>query len=193
MTSLQFSSGDLVADRRADYAEMLLADGDASAAAGLLFVIAGMGFIGTAKLLMLGPVLVTGAAGGVGSVATAILAALVYSFVRAITSISAVIFLVSAQYNMATAYIVGLVENGEYGIAIAYSSVLIVVMIAVIGDRTVPMTSMKAIIMTRISVGASAKAMSPPLSPNPCVPFLTCRLPGSGRPCAKPAMPAARC
>ncbi|MBS1302955.1 iron ABC transporter permease [Loktanella sp. SALINAS62] len=63
----------------------------------------------------------------------AILAALVYSFVRAITSISAVIFLVSAKYNLATAYIVGLVENGEYGIAIAYSSVLIVVMITVIG------------------------------------------------------------
>ncbi|WP_425101126.1 ABC transporter permease [Tropicibacter sp. S64] len=63
----------------------------------------------------------------------AILAALVYSFVRAITSISAVIFLVSAKYNMATAYIVGLVENGEYGIAIAYSSVLILVMISVIG------------------------------------------------------------
>ena len=34
---------------------------------------------------------------------------------------------------MATAYIVGLVENGEYGIAIAYSSVLILVMITVIG------------------------------------------------------------
>lgn len=63
----------------------------------------------------------------------AITAALVYSFVRAITSISAVIFLVSAKYNMATAYIVGLVENGEYGIAIAYSSVLILVMICVIG------------------------------------------------------------
>ena len=63
----------------------------------------------------------------------AILAALVYSFVRAITSISAVIFLVSAKYNMATAYIVGLVENGEYGVAIAYSSVLILVMITVIG------------------------------------------------------------
>ncbi|WP_337182838.1 iron ABC transporter permease [Shinella sp.] len=62
----------------------------------------------------------------------AITAALVYSFVRAITSISAVIFLVSAEYNMATAYIVGLVENGEYGVAIAYSSMLIVVMIAVI-------------------------------------------------------------
>lgn len=63
----------------------------------------------------------------------AILAALVYSFVRAVTSISAVIFLVSAKYNMATAYIVGLVENGDYGVAIAYSSVLIVVMISVIG------------------------------------------------------------
>jgi iron(III) transport system permease protein len=62
----------------------------------------------------------------------AITAALVYSFVRAITSISAVVFLVSAQYNMATSYIVGLVENGEYGVAIAYSSMLIVVMIAVI-------------------------------------------------------------
>ncbi|MBB4278699.1 ABC transporter permease [Rhizobium mongolense] len=62
----------------------------------------------------------------------AITAALVYSFVRAITSISAVVFLVSAQYNMATSYIVGLVENGEYGVAIAYSSALIVVMVAVI-------------------------------------------------------------
>ena len=62
----------------------------------------------------------------------AITAALVYSFVRAITSISAVIFLVSAEHNMSTSYIVGLVENGEYGVAIAYSSALIVVMIAVI-------------------------------------------------------------
>lgn len=62
----------------------------------------------------------------------AITAALVYSFVRAITSVSAVIFLVSAKYNMATSYIVGLVENGEYGVAIAYSSMLIFVMIAII-------------------------------------------------------------
>lgn len=59
----------------------------------------------------------------------ALSAALVYAFVRSITSISAVVFLVSAKYNMATAYIVGLVENGQYGIAIAYASVLIVVML----------------------------------------------------------------
>ncbi len=36
MTSIQLSSGDLTADRRADYAEMLIAGGDAAAAAGLL-------------------------------------------------------------------------------------------------------------------------------------------------------------
>ena len=62
----------------------------------------------------------------------AILAALTYSFVRAITSVSAVIFLVSARHNMATSFIVGRVENGEYGIAIAYASVLIVTMLTVI-------------------------------------------------------------
>lgn len=62
----------------------------------------------------------------------AILAALTYSFVRAITSVSAVIFLVSARYNMATSFIVGRVENGEYGIAIAYSAVLIVTMLIAI-------------------------------------------------------------
>ena len=62
----------------------------------------------------------------------AIVAALVYSFVRAITSVSAVIFLVSADHNMATSYIIGLVENGRYGVAIAYCCVLIVVMLAAI-------------------------------------------------------------
>jgi iron(III) transport system permease protein len=67
---------------------------------------------------------------------------MVYSFVRAMTAVSAVIFLVSAQYNLATAYIVGRVEAGEFGLAIAYSSVLIVVMIfailliqLVVGER----------------------------------------------------------
>jgi iron(III) transport system permease protein len=49
------------------------------------------------------------------------------------TAISAVIFLVSARYELATTYILNRVENGDYGIAIAYSSVLIVVMLIVIG------------------------------------------------------------
>ncbi len=62
----------------------------------------------------------------------AIVAALVYSFVRAVTAVSAVIFLVTAKYNLATAYIVGRVEVSDFGVAIAYSSVLIVSMMAVI-------------------------------------------------------------
>jgi iron(III) transport system permease protein len=62
----------------------------------------------------------------------AIVAAMVYSFVRTITGVSAVIFLVTAQYNMATAYIVGRVEAGEFGLAIAYSTVLILVMLVAI-------------------------------------------------------------
>jgi len=63
----------------------------------------------------------------------AILAALVYSFVRAMTAISAVIFLVSAEHDMATSYIIGRVENNDYGLAIAYSTTLIFVMLAAIG------------------------------------------------------------
>lgn len=62
----------------------------------------------------------------------AIVASLVYSFVRAMTAVSAVIFLVSAEYNLATNYIVGRVEAGEFGLAIAYSSALIVIMIVAI-------------------------------------------------------------
>lgn len=63
----------------------------------------------------------------------AIVATLVFSFVHAMTAVSAVIFLVTAQYNMATAYIVGRVEAGEYALAIAYSTLLIVFMLLVIG------------------------------------------------------------
>ena len=62
----------------------------------------------------------------------AILAALVFSFVRSMTAISAVIFLVSAEYDMATSYIIGRVENNDYGLAIAYSTTIIVLMLAVI-------------------------------------------------------------
>lgn len=62
----------------------------------------------------------------------AMLAALVFSFVRSMTAISAVIFLVSAEHDMATSYIIGRVENNDYGLAIAYSTTLIVLMLAVI-------------------------------------------------------------
>ena len=59
----------------------------------------------------------------------AIIAALVYSFISAMTSISAVIFLTSPRFDMATVNIVGRAEVGEYGYATAYASVLIVLMV----------------------------------------------------------------
>ena len=62
----------------------------------------------------------------------ALVAALVYSFVRAMTTVSAIIFLVSAEYEWATTYIINRVVNGDYGVALAYCSVLIVLMLAVI-------------------------------------------------------------
>ncbi|HHF1771330.1 TPA: ABC transporter permease [Haemophilus influenzae] len=62
----------------------------------------------------------------------ALLSALVTSFVRAMTTVSAIIFLVTADTRVATAYILNRVEDGEYGIAIAYGSILIVVMMAII-------------------------------------------------------------
>jgi iron(III) transport system permease protein len=62
----------------------------------------------------------------------AILATLVFSFTHAMTAVSAVIFLATAKYNLATVYIIGRVEAGEYPLAIAYSSVLIFLMLAVL-------------------------------------------------------------
>ena len=62
----------------------------------------------------------------------AIVTAMTYSFVRAVTSVSAVIFLATGEYNLATVYIVGRADVGEYGIAIVYSAVLIVVMMLVL-------------------------------------------------------------
>ncbi len=62
----------------------------------------------------------------------AILSALIYSFVRAITTVSAIIFLVTPDTRVATSYILNRVEDGEYGMAIAYGSILIVVMLVII-------------------------------------------------------------
>jgi iron(III) transport system permease protein len=63
----------------------------------------------------------------------AVVTALVYSFVRAMTTVSAVIFLTSAQHEMATVFIINRAINGDYGIAIAYSTALIAMMMIAIG------------------------------------------------------------
>jgi iron(III) transport system permease protein len=62
----------------------------------------------------------------------AIISALVFSFVRAVTAISAVVFLVSAKWQLSTKVILDQAENGRYGLATAYSTVLILIMAAAI-------------------------------------------------------------
>ena len=62
----------------------------------------------------------------------ALIAALIYSFARAMTTVSAVIFLVTAENELATTYIIGRVGNGDYGVALAYCTVLIVLMSLII-------------------------------------------------------------
>jgi iron(III) transport system permease protein len=60
----------------------------------------------------------------------ALVAALVYSFVRSMTTVSAVVFLVTAENELATTYIIGRVQNGDYGVSLAYCTVLILLMSA---------------------------------------------------------------
>jgi ABC-type nitrate/sulfonate/bicarbonate transport system ATPase subunit/ABC-type spermidine/putrescine transport system permease subunit II len=72
----------------------------------------------------------------------AVVAALVYSFVRSMTTVSAVVFLVTAENELATTYIIGRVGNGDYGVALAYCTVLIVLMSA--GHRADPVRRRRA-------------------------------------------------
>ncbi len=58
----------------------------------------------------------------------ALAASLIYGFVRSVTTVSAVIFLVTAETELATTFIIGRVGQGDYGVALAYSTVLIVAM-----------------------------------------------------------------
>ncbi|KEQ26606.1 ABC transporter permease [Paenibacillus tyrfis] len=55
---------------------------------------------------------------------------LVYGFVKSMTAMSAVIFLISAKYNLITASILTQVESGRIGVASAYCTILIAIMIA---------------------------------------------------------------
>ncbi|KYH29460.1 MULTISPECIES: ABC transporter permease [Clostridium] len=52
---------------------------------------------------------------------------LVYTFVRSMTAVSAVIFLVSARYSLLTVQILSQVDTGRFGVASAYSTILIII------------------------------------------------------------------
>ena len=57
---------------------------------------------------------------------------LVYSFVRSMTAVSAVVFLISARYNLLTIQIMSEVDAGRFGVAAAYSTLLIIIVYAAV-------------------------------------------------------------
>ncbi|HBS92121.1 MAG TPA: ABC transporter permease [Erysipelotrichaceae bacterium] len=57
---------------------------------------------------------------------------LVYTFVRSMTLVSTVIFLISARYNLLTAAIMSQIDVGKIGVASAYSTILIVIVAIVV-------------------------------------------------------------
>lgn len=63
----------------------------------------------------------------------ALLAGLIFSFTRHMTSLSAVIFLVSPRWRIVTASILSEWEQGGVGVAAAYSTIIIVLVLVAIG------------------------------------------------------------
>lgn len=62
---------------------------------------------------------------------------LVFSFIKSMTAISAVIFLVSANYNLLTVRVMQHVDKGQFGYAAALSVVLMVVVYVAVGVMNV--------------------------------------------------------
>lgn len=61
---------------------------------------------------------------------------LVYAFVRNMTLVSTIIFLVSAKYNLLTVAIMNQIDVGKIGVASAYCTILIIIVFFVIGIMT---------------------------------------------------------
>jgi len=73
-------------------------------------------------------------------IAPAFFSGLVFAFVRAMTAISAAVFLVSAQWNLLTVQILNQVGSGRLGVAAAFSVILIFIVLVAISiiARIVP-------------------------------------------------------
>ena len=65
-------------------------------------------------------------------IAPAFFSGLVFAFVRAMTAISAAIFLVSARYNLLTVQILNQVGSGRLGVAAAFSVILVGIVLSAI-------------------------------------------------------------
>lgn len=63
----------------------------------------------------------------------ALLSSIIYSFTRHMTSLSAIIFVLSPRWRILTAVILNQLDLGDYGLAAALCSILIVVVMVAIG------------------------------------------------------------
>ena len=63
----------------------------------------------------------------------ALLTGLTYAFARSMTTLSPIIFITTPQTKIMTSQILGSVEAGRFGVAFAYCTVLIVIVMSVIG------------------------------------------------------------
>jgi iron(III) transport system permease protein len=66
-------------------------------------------------------------------IAPAFFSGLAYSFVKAMTAISAVIFVVSGKWNLITVAVLGFVDNAQYAQAAAMSLLLILIVMVALG------------------------------------------------------------
>ncbi|MBE5774118.1 MAG: ABC transporter permease subunit, partial [Clostridiales bacterium] len=67
---------------------------------------------------------------------------LVSTFARSITATSAVIFLISARYQLITPQIMTVVDRGQYSVACAYAAIMMMIVYAAIGLMQVIVKSM---------------------------------------------------
>ena len=66
-------------------------------------------------------------------IAPAFFSGMAYSFVKAMTAISAIIFVVSGRWNLITVAILGFVDNSQYAQAAAMSLLLIIIVLIALG------------------------------------------------------------
>jgi iron(III) transport system permease protein len=66
-------------------------------------------------------------------IAPAFFSGLVYSFVKAMTAISAIIFVVSGKWNLITVAVLSFVDNSQYAQAAAMSLILIFIVLVALG------------------------------------------------------------
>ena len=93
----------------------------------------------------------------------AMLTGLTYSFARSMTTLSPIIFITTPKTKIMTSQILGSVEAGRFGVAFAYCTVLIVIVMSVIGVMSALTSDRFYQVLARRRRGAGARSAHAPL------------------------------